>query len=39
MKSVYWKRLIEAVKHLTWSFLQKKLTAYSRKQLLQKVPP
>ena len=30
---------MEPVKHLSWSFLQKKLTVYSRKQFSQKVPP
>ena len=30
---------MKPVKHLSWSFLQKKLTTYSRKQLLQKAPP
>ena len=30
---------MKPVKHLSWSFLQKKLTAYSRKQLLEKAPP
>ena len=29
---------MEPVKHLSWSFLKKELTAYSRKQFLQ-VPP
>ena len=31
-KSIYWKRLMEPVKHLIWRFLQK-LTVYSGKQL------
>ena len=39
MKTIYWKRLIDPVKHLSWSFLQKRLTVYSRKQFSPKVPP
>ena len=30
---------MEPAKHLSWSFLPKKLTTYSRKQFLQKVTP
>ena len=30
---------MELVKHLSWSFLQKKLAAYRRKQFPQKNPP
>ena len=36
-KNVFWKGLMEPVKHLNWSILQKKLTAFSRKQFLQKI--
>ena len=39
MKSIYWKRLIEPVKHLGWSFLQKSVMVFRRKQFLKKVPP
>ena len=35
-KKCFWKRLMEPVKHLSCSFLQKKLTGYSRKQFPQK---
>ena len=34
--TVFWKRVMEPVKHLSCSLLQKKLTAYSRKQFPQK---
>ena len=37
--SVIWKRLMELVKHLNWGFLQTKLTAFSRKQFLQRILP
>ena len=30
---------MESVKHINWRFLQKALTADSRKQISQKVPP
>ena len=30
---------MESFKHLNWSFLPKKLTVYSRKQISQKVSP
>ena len=29
---------MEPVKHLSWSFLRKKLTAYNRNQFPQKIP-
>ena len=37
-KNCFWKRLMELVKHLSWSFLQKKLMAYRRKQFPKKIP-
>ena len=36
-KTIYWRPLTEPVKHLSWSFLQKKLMVNSQKQFLQKV--
>ena len=36
IKSVYWQRLSEPVKNLSWSFLQKKLTTYGQKQFSPK---
>ena len=36
IKSVFWKRLMEPVKHLSCSLVQKRLTACSRKQFPQK---
>ena len=39
IKNVFWKRLIEPVKHLCWGFLQKKLTAYSRKKTISAKNP
>ena len=30
---------MKPVKYLSWSFLEIKLTAYSRKQFSEKVPP
>ena len=39
IESVFWKCLLEPVKYLSYGFLQKKLTTYSRKQFLQKIPP
>ena len=35
-KSVFWKRLMEPVKHLSWRLLQKKLTAYSQNNFRKK---
>ena len=31
-KKCFWKHLIEPVNHLSWRFLEKTLTAYSRKK-------
>ena len=38
-KKCFWKPLMEAVKYLSWNFLQKLLTFYSRKQFPSKIPP
>ena len=36
IKIAFWRGRIEPVKHLSWDFLQKRLTVYSRKQFPEK---
>ena len=39
IKKCFWKSLMGKFQHLSWSFLQKKLLAFNRRQFLYKIPP